>query len=65
MISDTDFSSYADDYTIYDSGNSIDDVISSLKELSEKFFQWFSDNQMKENVNKWHLIVSNDEPIEI
>ena len=30
VISDTDFSSYADDNTIYDSGNSIDEVISSL-----------------------------------
>ena len=32
VISDTDFSSYADDNTIYDSGNSIDEVISSLQE---------------------------------
>ena len=39
VISDTDFSSYADDNTIYDSRNSIDDVISSLKESSEKLFQ--------------------------
>ena len=39
VISDTEFSSYVDDNTIYDSGNSIDDVISSLKESSEKLFQ--------------------------
>ena len=65
MISDTDFSSYADDNTIYDSRNSIDDVISSLKESSEKLFQWLSNNQMKENTDKCHLIVSDDEPIEI
>ena len=32
VISDTDFSSYADDNTIYDSGNSIDEVVSSLQE---------------------------------
>ena len=32
VISDTDYSSYADDNTIYDSGNSIDEVISSLQE---------------------------------
>ena len=56
MISNTDFSSFADDNTIYDSGNSIDDVIS--------LFQWFCHNQMKENTNKCHLIVSNDELIE-
>ena len=65
MISNTDFSSYADDNTIYDSGNSIDDVISSLQESAEKLFQWLSHNQMKGNAGKCHLIVSTDEPIEI
>ena len=65
MISDTDFSSYADDNFIYDSGNSIDEVISSLQESAEKLFQWFSHTQMKENTDKYHLIVSTDEPIEI
>ena len=65
MISDTDFSSYADDNTIYDSGNSIGEVISSLQESAEKLFQWFSHNQMKGNTDKCHLIVSTDEPIEI
>ena len=38
VISDTEFSSYVDDNTIYDSGNSIDDAISSSKESSEKLF---------------------------
>ena len=65
VISDTDFSSYADDNTIYDSGNSIGEVISSLQESAEKLFQWFSHDQMKRNTNKYHLIVSTDEPIEI
>ena len=65
MISNTDFSSCADDNTIYDSGNSTDDVISSLHESAEKLFQCFSHNQMKGNTDKCHLIVSTDEPIEI
>ena len=39
VINDTNFSSYDDDNTIYDSGNSIDDVISSLKESSEIFLE--------------------------
>ena len=64
-ISDTDFSSYADDNTIYDSGNSVDEVISSLQESAEILFQWFSHNQMKGNTDKYHLIVSTNEPIEI
>ena len=65
VIINTDFSSYPDDNTRYDSGNSIDDVISSLQESAEKLFQWFSHNQMKGNTDKCHLIVSTDEPIEI
>ena len=65
VISDTDFCSYADDNTVYNSGNSIDEVISSLQESAEKLFQWISHNQMKENTDKYHLIVSTDEPIEI
>ena len=65
VINDTDFSSYADDNTIYDSGNSIDEVISSLQVSAEKLFQWFSNNQMKGNTEKCHLIVSTDQPIEI
>ena len=65
VISNSDFSSYADDNTIYDSGNSTDDVISSLHESAEILFQCFSHNQMKGNTDKCHLIVSTDEPIEI
>ena len=65
MISNTDFSSYDDDNTIYDSGSSSDNVILSLQESAEKLFQWFPHDQMKGNTDKCHLIVSTDQPIEI
>ena len=65
VISDTDFSSYADSNFIYDSDKSIDEVISSLQESAEKSFQWFSHTQMKENTDKCYLIVNTDEPIDI
>ena len=65
VIKDTDFASYADDNTIYDIGDSINDVIVSLQDKSEKLFQWFSDNQLKGNTDKCHLIVSSDDPTEI
>ena len=66
LISDTNFSSYAEDNNIYiyNSGNSIDDVISSLQESAEKFLRWFSHNQIEENTDKCHLIVST-KPTEI
>ena len=56
MINDIDFSSYADDNTMYDSGNNIDDVISSCQESAEKLFQWLSQNEMKGNTDKFRLI---------
>ena len=65
VINDTDFSSYADDDTVYDSGNSINEVISSLQESAEKLFKWFSHNEIKGNTDKCHLIVSTNEPIKI
>ena len=49
----------------YEFGNRINDVISSLQESSEKLFQCFSDNQMKANTDKCHLIVSTDKSLEI
>ena len=51
--------------TIYDMGDSINDVIASLQDSSEKLFQLFSDNELKGNTNKCHLIVSSDNPTEI
>ena len=58
-------SSYPDDDTIYDAGDTIDEAIFSLQESSIKLFKWFADNQMKANENKCHLIVSTNELTEI
>ena len=57
---ETEFTSHADDDT-YDAGNTIEDVILSLKEsseLSEKLFKCFSANQMQGNSGKCHVILS-------
>ena len=58
VVKDVNFASYADDNTIYQSGRYVDDVINDLRLLAEKLFSWFSDNQMKRNTDKWHLIMS-------
>ena len=65
MVQNADFASYADDNTIFDAGNNIDEVIFSLQESSKKLFKWFADNQMKTNEDKCHLIVSTNELTEI
>ena len=44
-----DIASYADDNTLYTTGNSIEEVIQKLENAAKTLFQWFSDNQMKAN----------------
>ena len=47
---------------IWTLSDSTDQVILSLQDSVKKVFQWFSDNQMKENVDKCHLfLIKNDE----
>ena len=57
------FASYADDNTPYVSSDSIEDVIRILEHDSTKLFKWFSDNMMKANKDKCHLIVSSNEHV--
>ena len=44
VMKETEFISYVDDNTLYNAGNTIEDVISSLRGSSEKPFKSFSDN---------------------
>ena len=50
VMKETEFTSYADDSTLCNSVNTIEDITSFLQKLSEKLFKWFFDNQMQENV---------------
>ena len=54
-----DVNIYADDNILYDSCDTIEKVILSLQSSSEKNFN-VSDNQIKGNTEKCHLIMSND-----
>ena len=58
-----DFASYADDNTPYVSSDSIEDVIRILENDYIRLFKWFSDNMMKANKDKCHLIVSSNEHV--
>ena len=55
VVNDVNFSSYADDNTIYQSGRNVDDIMNYLQLSAEKLFRWLSDNQMKGNTDKCHL----------
>ena len=41
VVKDVNFASYADDNTIYQSANNVDDVINDLQLSAEKLFRWF------------------------
>ena len=44
IVKDVNTTSYADDNTLYDSCDTIEEVILSLQSSSKKLFQWLSDN---------------------
>ena len=62
-MNEKDFASYVDDNTPYVTGDSIENVINSLENVSITLFKWFEDNQMKANKDKCHLLMSRSENI--
>ena len=63
-MNETDFASYADDNAPYRTANTIDEVTQSL-ERDSMLFQWFSNNQMKANISKCHLLVNKKDEVTI
>ena len=57
-VTEIDIASYADDNTPYTCDNNIDSVIKKLEEATEKLFDWCSQNGMKANPDKSHLLLS-------
>ena len=64
-MNETNFASCADDNTPCSTGNTLDEVIQSLEHDSMILFQWFSDNQMKANISKFHLLVNKKNEVTI
>ena len=62
-LSQTDFTSYADENTPYVEANNIDKVIKILENDSIWLFQWFSDNQIKANKNDCLLAINNNKKV--
>ena len=58
IMNETDFASYADDNTPHRAANTVDEVIQSPEHDSIMLSQWFSDNQMKVDISKCHLLVN-------
>ena len=50
---------YADDITPYCTGLKISEVLIKLENAAETLLQWFKDNRMKANPDKYHLLINN------
>ena len=65
IVNDVDFANYADDNTPFASGNTPVEVLECLDNASVKLFEWFSNNQVKSNPDKCHLLTSSMTPTSI
>ena len=64
FCNDIDFASYADDNTPYCIGKAPEEVISQLEKSSKSIFEWFENNGMKANPDKYHLLLSKNKNFE-
>ena len=53
---------YSNDNTLFVVRDNIADVIKALKEIGENVLNWFSNNEMKLNTDKYHLLLNTQEP---
>ena len=57
IVNNIDFASYADVNTPYITDESAEKVVDKLEIEAKSLFKWFSDNLMKVNPDKWHLLI--------
>ena len=58
FLEDFDIVNYAHDSTSYCAGKSAEFVVNNLEQSSTTFFEWLSNNYMKVNTGKSHLLLS-------
>ena len=59
ILHDIPVANSADDNTPYCTGLKISDCLIKLENATETLLQWFKDNRMKVNPDKYHLLVNN------
>ena len=58
-----DIASYADDNTPHDTNKNLDTVLKDLEQGSDTLLKWFTDDRLRPNPEKFHLLVSTNEKI--
>ena len=59
FLRDIPVENYADSNTPYCTGLKVSDVLIKLENAAETLLQWFKDNRMKANPDKYHLLINN------
>ena len=62
ILKATCFTGYAADNTPFMIRDNISDVKKALEEIGENPVNWFSNNDLKLNITKCHLLVNSQEP---
>ena len=60
---DSEIASYADDTTPYSCADDIPSIITQLQSTASKIFSWFTNNHMKVNPGKCHILLSAKTPL--
>ena len=62
---DSEIASYADDTTPYSCADDMPSVITQLQSTASKLFSWFTNNHMKVNPGKCHILLSTKNAIDV
>ena len=62
IINTTFFTGYSDGNSPFAVRGNIADVVKALEEIGENILNWFSNNEIKLNTNKCHLLLNRQEP---
>ena len=62
IFEEIDFASYADDNTLFVFEATPENEVNSLESCSASLFEWFSNKQIKANLEKCHLLMNINRP---
>ena len=65
FVEEVDIISYADENAPYVCSENVDVTLEKLEVVGKVLLEWFSNNLLKANADKCHLILSADEPFSI
>ena len=65
VFPDVDIANYADDNSPHSSNINLNKVLHDLEKISDTLFKWFTDNLLKANPEKSHLLANSAQEIQI